>query len=239
MSATESFREAIAILVEEAYPQLADHLEEGVYHGSPALIMDGAVLTLLDFDSIRLEDYHGNLKYGQIKAGDERDLVHQFVAASSPYGEYHAALAQGPEGWEIEPWGSGMIHSAWRSSDGTYVEVDMTAMFSSDVIIDHYGISLTLRGVTANEARIAVETLEEHGVAAMVDVQFRRDGRLSDALKILPGGVEIGKTGQTAIESRPTPGGYAEYWAVTIDGDEHTCTTVGQVIETLVNAIEE
>lgn len=235
MSATESFREAIAILVEEAYPQLADHLEEGVYHGSPALIMDGAVLTLLDFDSIRLEDYHGNLKYGQIKAGDERDLVHQFVAASSPYGEYHAALAQGPEGWEIEPWGSGMIHSAWRSSDGTYVEVDMTAMFSPDVIIDHYGISLTLRGVTANEARIAVETLEEHGLAAMVDEWCGSSSTLGNALRILPNGA-IEDT-QAEIASNPTPGGYGYYWVVTIDGAEHTCKTGGQVVEVIADAL--
>lgn len=235
MSATESARETIAVLVEEAYPQLADHLEEGVYHGSPALIMDGAVLTLLDFDSIRLEDYHGNLKYGQIKAGDERDLVHQFVAASSPYGEYHAALAQGPEGWEIEPWGSGTIHSAWRSSDGTYVEVDMTAMFSPDVIIDHYGISLTLRGVTANEARIAVETLEEHGLAAMVDEWCGSSSPLGNALRILPNGA-IEDT-QAEIASNPTPGGYGHYWVVTIDGAEHTCNTGGQVVEVIADAL--
>lgn len=88
MTATENFRESIATLVEEAYPQLADHVEEDVYHGSPALIMDGAVLTLLDFNTIRLEDYHGNLNYIQIETGDERDLARQFVAASSPYGEY-------------------------------------------------------------------------------------------------------------------------------------------------------
>lgn len=235
MSATESFREAIAALVEEAYPQLADHLEEGVYHGSPALIMDGAVLTLLDFDSIRLEDYHGNLKYGQIKAGDERDLVHQFVAASSPYGEYHAALAQGPEGWEIEPWGSGMTHSAWRSSDGTYVEVDMTAMFSPDVIIDHYGISLTLRGVTANAARIAVETLEEHGLAAMADEWLGASSPLGNALRILPNGAT--EDTQAEIASHPTPGGYGYYWVVTIDGVEHTCNTVGQVVEAIAEAL--
>lgn len=235
MSATENFREAIAVLVEEAYPQLADHLEEGVYHGSPALIMDGAVLTLLDFDSIRLEDYHGNLKYSQIKAGDERDLVHQFVAASSPYGEYHAALAQDPEGWEIEPWGSGMIHSAWRSSDGTYVEVDMTAQFSPDVIIDHYGISLTLRGVTANEARIAVDTLEEHGLAAMVDEWCGASSPLWNMLRILPNGA-IEDT-QAEIASNPTPGGYGHYWVVTIDGAEHTCNTGGQVVEAIAEAL--
>lgn len=235
MSATENFREAIAVLVEEAYPQLADHLEEGVYHGSPALIMDGAVLTLLDFDSIRLEDYHGNLKYSQIKAGDERDLVHQFVAASSPYGEYHAALAQDPEGWEIEPWGSGMIHSAWRSSDGTYVEVDMTAQFSPDVIIDHYGISLTLRGVTANEARIAVDTLEEHGLAAMVDEWCGASSPLWNMLRILPNGA-IEDT-QAEIASNPTPGGYGHYWVVTIDGAEHTCNTGGQVVEAVAEAL--
>ena len=235
MSATENFREAIAVLVEEAYPQLADHLEEGVYHGSPALIMDGAVLTLLDFDSIRLEDYHGNLHYGQIKAGDERDLVHQFVAASSPYGEYHAALAQEPEGWEIEPWGSGMIHSAWRSSDGTYVEVDMTAQFSPDVIIDHYGISLTLRGVTANEARIAVDTLEEHGLAAMVDEWCGASSPLGNMLRILPNGA-IEDT-QAEIASNPTPGGYGYYWVVTIDGAEHTCNTGGQVVEAIADAL--
>lgn len=235
MSATENFREAIAVLVEEAYPQLADHLEEGVYHGSPALIMDGAVLTLLDFDSIRLEDYHGNLKYSQIKAGDERDLVHQFVAASSSYGEYHAALAQDPEGWEIEPWSSGMIHSAWRSSDGTYVEVDMTAQFSPDVIIDHYGISLTLRGVTANEARIAVDTLEEHGLAAMVDEWCGASSPLWNMLRILPNGA-IEDT-QAEIASNPTPGGYGHYWVVTIDGAEHTCNTGGQVVEAIAEAL--
>lgn len=235
MSATESARETIAELVEEAYPQLADHLEEGVYHGSPALIMDGAVLTLLDFDSIRLEDYHGNLKYGQIKAGDERDLAHQFVAASSPYGEYHAALAQGPEGWEIEPWGSGMTHSAWRSSNGTYVEVDITAMFSPDVIIDHYGISLTLRGVTANEARIAVETLEEHGLAAMVDEWCGASSPLGNALRILPNGA-IEDT-QAEIASNPTPGGYGHYWVVTIDEAEHTCNTGGQVVEVIADTL--
>lgn len=235
MSYTENFREAIATLVEEAYPQLADHLEEGVYHDSPALIMDGAVLTLLDFDSIRLEDYHGNLKYGQIKAGDERDLVHQFVAASSPYGEYHAALAQGPEGWEIEPWGSGMIHSAWRSSDGTYVEVDMTAAFSPDVIIDHYGISLTLRGVASSEARIAVETLEERGLAAMVDEWCGASSPLGNALRILPNGA-IEAT-QAEIASHPTPGGYGHYWVVTIDGAEHVCNTAGRVVEVIAEAI--
>ena len=235
MSATENFREAIAVLVEEAYPHLADHLEEGVYHGSPALIMDGAALTLLDFDTIRLEDYHGNLKYGQIKAGDERDLVHQFVAASSPYGEYHAALAQEPEGWEIEPWGSGMTHSEWRSSDGTYVEVDMTAQFSPDVIIDHYGIPLTLRGVTANEARIAVETLEEHGLAAMVDEWCGASSPLGKALHILPNGaIEDAKA---EITSHPTPGGYGHYWDVKIDGTEHTCNTAGQAVEVITDAL--
>lgn len=235
MSDTESARETIAALVEEAYPQLADHLEEGVYHGSPALIMDGAVLTLLGIDTIRLEDYHGNLNYIQIDTGVERDLVHQFVAASSPYGEYHAALAQGPEGWEIEPWGSGMTHSAWRSSAGTYVEVDMMAMFSPDVIIDHYGISLTLRGVTANEARIAVETLEEHGLAAMADEWLEASSPLGNALRILPNGAT--EDTQAEIASHPTPGGYGHYWVVTIDGAEHTCNTVGQVVEVIAEAL--
>lgn len=235
MTATENFRESIATLVEEAYPHLADHVEEGVYHGSPALIMDGAALTLLDFDTIRLEDYHGNLTYSQIKTGDERDLARQFVAASSPYGEYHAALAQGPEGWEIDPWGSGRTHSAWRSSDVTYVEVDMTSPFSPDVIIDHYGISLTLRGVTATEARIAVETLEEHGVAAMVDEWLGGSESLMEALSTLPdGATEDAKAG---IASHPTPGGYGHYWVVTIDGAEHTCNTGGQVVEVLVDAL--
>lgn len=237
MTATENFREAIAILVEEAYPQLADHIEEGVYHGSPALIMDGAVLTLLDFNTIRLEDYHGNLNYIQIETGDERDLARQFVAASSPYGEYHAALAQGPESWEIEPWGSGRTHSAWRSSDGTYVEVDMTSPFSPDVIIDYYGISLTLRGVTAKEARIAVETLEEHGLAAMVDEWLGGVDTLRGALNVLPNGA-IEAT-QAEIASNPTPGGYGHYWVVTIDGVEHTCNTGGQVVEAITDAIGE
>lgn len=235
MTATENFRESIATLVEEAYPQLADHVEEGVYHGSPALIMDGAVLTLLDFNTIRLEDYHGNLNYIQIETGDERDLARQFVAASSPYGEYHAALAQGPEGWEIEPWGSGMIHSEWRSSDGTYVEVDMSAMFSPDVIIDHYGISLTLRGVTANEARIAVETLEEHGVAAMVDEWLGGVDTLRGALNVLPSGAI--DDAQAEIASHPTPAGYGHYWVVTIDGAEHTCNTAGQVVEVIADEL--
>lgn len=235
MSATENFREAIAVLVEEAYPQLADHMEEGIYHGSPALIMDGAVLTLLDFDTIRLEDYHGNLHYGQIKAGEERDLARQFVAASSPYGEYHAALAQGPEGWEIEPWGSGRTHSAWRSSDGTYVEVDMTSPFSPDVIIDHYGISLTLRRATANEARIAVETLEEHGVDAMVDEWLGGGDTLRGALNVLPSGA-IDDV-KADIASHPTPAGYGHYWIVTIDGAKHTCNTVGQVVEAIADAL--
>lgn len=235
MSTTEKFREAIATLVEEAYPQLADRLEEDTYHGSPALIMDGAVLTLLDFNTIRLEDYHGNLNYIQIETGDERDLVRQFVAASSPYGEYHAALAQGPEGWEIEPWGSGTIHSEWRSSDGTYVEVDMTAMFSPDVIIDHHGISLTLRGVTANEARIAVETLEEHGVAAMVDEWCGGGAPLGNALRILPNGAT--EDAKADIAGHPTPAGYGHYWIVTIDGAEHTCNTVGQVVEVIADAL--
>lgn len=235
MSTTENAREAIALLIEEAYPQLADRLEEGVYHGSPALIMDGAALTLLDLNTIRLEDYHGNLNYIQIETGDEQNLVRQFAASSSPYGEYHAALSKGPEGWEIEPWGSRMIHSAWRSSDGTYVEVDMTAMFSPDVIIDHYGISLTLRGVTANEARIAVEMLEEHGVAAMVDEWLGASAPLMEALSILPNGA-IEDT-QAEIASHPTPGGYGHYWVVTIDGAEHTCNTGGQVVEVIVDAL--
>lgn len=235
MNPTENFREAIAATVEEAYPHLADHLEEGVYHGSPALIMDGAVLTLLDFDTIRLEDYHGNLNYTQIKAGDERDLARQFISASNPYGEYHAALAQGPEGWELEPWGSGRTHSAWRSSDGTYVEVDMTAMFSPDIIVDHYGISLTLRGVTANEARIAVETLEEHGVAAMVDEWLDGSDSLREALSILPNGAT--EDAKAEIASNPTPGGYGHYWIVTIDGTEHTCNTAGQVAEVIVDEL--
>ena len=235
MTATENFRESIATLVEEAYPQLADHVEEGVYHGSPALIMDGAALTLLDFNTIRLEDYHGNLNYIQMEAGDERDLARQFVAASSPYGEYHAALAQGPEGWEIEPWGSGMIHSGWRSSDGTYVEVDMSAMFSPDVIIDHYGISLTLRGVTANEARIAVETLEEHGVAAMVDEWCGANSPLGNALRILPNGAT--EDTKAEIAGHPTPAGYGHYWVVTIDGAEHTCNTAGQVVEVIADEL--
>nr|DAX91583.1 MAG TPA: hypothetical protein [Caudoviricetes sp.] len=235
MTATENFRESIATLVEEAYPQLADHVEEGVYHGSPALIMDGAVLTLLDFNTIRLEDYHGNLNYIQIDTGVERDLARQFVAASSPYGEYYAALAQGPEGWELEPWGSGMIHSAWRSSDGTYVEVDMSAMFSPDVIIDYYGISLTLRGVTANEARIAVETLEEHGVAAMVDQWLGRSESLREALSTLPNGAT--EDAKAEIASHPTPGGYGHYWVVTIDGAEHMCNTGGRVVEVIADAL--
>lgn len=235
MSATENFREAIAALVEEAYPQLAEHLEEGVYHGSPALIMDGAALTLLDFDSIRLEDYHGNLHYGQIRVGEERDLAHQFVAASSPYGEYHAALAQGPEGWEIEPWGSGRTHSAWRSSDGTYVEADMTSPFSPDINIDYYGISLTLRGATANEARIAVETLEEHGVAAMVDEWLGGADTLRGALNVLPNGAT--EDIQADIASHPTPAGYGHYWIVTIDGAEHVCNTAGQVVEVIADAL--
>lgn len=235
MSPTESARETIATLVEEAYPQLADHLEEGTYHGSPALIMDGAVLTLLDLNTIRLEDYHGNLNYIQIDTGVERDLVRQFVAASSPYGEYHTALAQGPEGWELEPWGSGMIHSAWRSSDGTYVEVDMTAMFSPDVIIDYYGISLTLRGVTANEARMAVETLEEHGAAAMVDQWLGRSESLREALSTLPNGAT--EDAKAEIASHPTPGGYGHYWVVTIDGAEHMCNTGGRVVEVIADAL--
>lgn len=235
MNATENFREAIAALVEEAYPHLADHMEEGTYHGSPALIMDGAVLTRLDLNTILLEDYHGNLNYIQIETGDKRDLARQFVASSSPYGEYHAALDQGPEGWEIEPWGSGMTHSAWRSSDGTYVEVDMTAMFSTDIIIDHYGIPLTLRGVTANEARIAVETLEDHGVAAMVDEWCGVSSPLGNALRILPNGA-IEDT-QAEIASHPTPGGYGHYWDVTIDGAEHTCNTAGQVVEVITNVL--
>lgn len=235
MNATENFREAIAVLVEEAYPQLADHLEEGVYRGSPALIMDGATLTLLDLNTIRLEDYHGNLNYIQIDTGDERDLARQFVASSSPYGEYHAALAQGPEGWEIEPWGSGITHSAWRSSDGTYVEVDMTTMFSPDIIIDHYGIPLTLRGVTANEARIAVETLEEHGLAAMVDEWCGANSPLGNALLILPNGAT--EDTKAEIASHPTPGGYGHYWDVKIDGAEHTCNTAGQVVEVIADAL--
>lgn len=235
MTATENFRESIATLVEEAYPQLADHVEEGVYHGSPALIMDGAVLTLLDFNTIRLEDYHGNLNYIQIETGDERDLARQFVAASSPYGEYHAALAQGPEGWEIEPWGSGMTYSAWRSSNGTHVEVAIPAMFSPDVIIDYYGIPLTLRGVTANEARIAVETLEERGVAAMVDEWLGGVDTLRGALSVLPNGAI--EDAQADIASHPTPGGLGHYWVVTINGAEHTCNTAGQVVDVLTDAL--
>lgn len=235
MNATENFREAIAALVEEDYPQLAAHLEEGTYHGSPALIMDGAVLTLLDFNTIRLEDYHGNLNYIQIETGDERDLARQFVASSSPYGEYHAALGQGPEGWEIEPWGSGMTHSAWRSSDGTYVEVDMTTMFSPDIIVDYYGISLTLRGVTANEARIAVETLEEHGVAAMVDEWLGGNDSLREALSVLPNGAT--EDASAEIASHPTPAGYGHYWVVTIDGAEQVCNTAGQVVEVIDEAL--
>lgn len=235
MNATENFREAIAAIVEDVYPHLADHLEEGAYHGSPALIMDGAVLTLLDFDTIRLEDYHGNLDYIQIKAGDERDLARQFVSASNPYGEYHAALGQGPGGWEIEPWGSGRTHSAWRSSDGTYVEVDMTSPFSPDIIIDHYGISLTLRGVTATEARIAVETLEEHGVAAMVDEWRGGSTPLGNALRILPNGAT--EDTKAEIASNPTPGSCGHYWIVTIDGTEHTCNTAGQVVEVIADEL--
>lgn len=235
MAATENFHETIAALVEEAYPQLADHMEEGIYHGSPALIMDGAALTLLDSETIRLEDYHGNIHYGQIRAGEERDLARQFVSSSSPHGEYHAALARGPEGWEIEPWGSGRTHSAWRSSDVTYVEVDMTSPFSPDVIIDHYGISLTLRGATANEARIAVETLEEHGVAAMVDEWLGGVDTLSGALKVLQSGAI--DDAKAEIASNPTPGGYGHYWVVTIDGAEHTCNTVGQVVEVIADAL--
>ena len=235
MTATENFRESIATLVEETYPQLADHVEEDVYHGSPALIMDGAVLTLLDFNTIRLEDYHGNLNYIQIETGDERDLARQFVAASSPYGEYHAALAQGPEGWEIEPWGSGMTHSEWRSSDGTYVEVDMSAMNSPNVIIGYYGASLTLRGATANEARIAVETLEEHGVAAMVDEWLGGSESLREALSILPNGAT--EDTKAEIAGHPTPAGYGHYWVVTIDGAEHTCNTVSQVVEVIAEAL--
>ena len=235
MTATENFREAIAALVEDDYPQLADHVEEGVYHGSPALIMDGAVLTLLDFDSIRLEDFRGNLTYSQIKTGDERDLARQLVASSSPYGEYHAALAQGPEGWEIEPWGSGMIHSAWRSTGGTEVEVDLVSAFSPDVIIDYYGTSLTLRGATANEARIAVETLEEHGVAAMVDEWLGGVDTLRGALNVLPSGAI--DDAQAEIATHPTPGGYGHYWVVTIDGAEHTCNTAGQVVELIAEEL--
>lgn len=235
MTATENFRETIAALVEEAYPQLADRLEEDVYHGSPALIMDGAVLTLLDVDTIRLEDYHGNIHYGQIRAGDERDLARQFVAASSPYGEYHAALSREPEGWEIEPWGSGTTYSAWRSSDGTRIEVSMEAMFSPDVIIDYYNIPLTLRGATANEARIAVETLEEHGVAAMVDEWLGGVDTLRGALNVLPSGAI--DDAQAEIASHPTPGGYGHYWVVTIDGAEHTCNTAGQVVEVIADEL--
>jgi hypothetical protein len=235
MSPTENFREAIAALVEDNYPQLAAHLEEGVYHGSPALIMDGAVLTLLDFDTIRLEDFRGNLTYSQIETGDERDLARQLVASSSPYGEYHAALAQGLDGWEIEPWGSGSIHSAWRSTGGTEVEVDLVSAFSPDVIIDYYGTSLTLRGATANEARIAVETLEEHGVAAMVDEWLGGVDTLRGALNVLPSGAI--DDAQAEIASHPTPGGYGHYWVVTIDGAEHTCNTAGQVVELIADEL--
>nr|DAX58242.1 MAG TPA: hypothetical protein [Caudoviricetes sp.] len=235
MTATESTRETIATLVEATYPHLAGHLEEDTYHGSPSLIMDGAIMTFLEFDTIRLEDYHGNLTYSQIETGDERDLARQFVAASNPYGEYHAALARKPEGWEIDPWSSSRVLSAWRSSDGTYVEVDMTSPFSPDVIIDHYGIPLTLKGATAAEARIAVETLEEHGVAAMVDEWLGGVDTLRGALNVLPNGAieDI----QADIEAHPTPGGFGHYWVVTIDGAEHTCNTAGQVIDVLIDAL--
>lgn len=235
MNPAESVLEAITAIVEEAYPHLVDHLEEGTYRGSDALIMDGATLVPLDFNTIRLEDYHGNLIWEQIESGNERDLANKFVAASSPYGEYHAALAQGPEGWELEPWGSGRTHSAWRSSDVTYVEVDMTAMFSPNILADYYGMTLTLRGVTATEARIAIETLEEHGVAAMVDEWLSGSDSLSEALRVLP----CGATEATKVEiaSHPTPGGYGHYWVVTIDGAEHTCNTAGQVVEVIADAI--
>ncbi len=235
MSTRENFYEAIACLVEAAYPHLADHLEEGVYRGNRALIMDGAILTLLGFDTIRLEDYHGNITYDQMTCGGEQDLVNKFVAGSSPYGEYHAILAQGADGWELEPWGSSRTQSAWRTSDGTYVEVDMTAMFSPDVTIDYYGISLTLRGSTAPIVRSAVKTLDEHGVAAMVNEWCGRSDDLEAALKILPDGSI--KNAQATIESHPTPGGYAEYWTVTIDGAEHVCNTAGQVVDVLIDAL--
>lgn len=235
MNTTESALKAIADRVEANYPHLSGHVEEDTYHGSPALIMDGAVLTLLDFNTIRLEDYHGNLTYSQIKTGDERDLARQFVAASNPYGEYHAALARQPEGWEIEPWTSSRVLSSWRSSGGTYVEVDMTSPFSPDVIIDYYGISLTLKGATATEARIAVETLEEHGVAAMVDEWLGGVDTLRGALNVLPSGAT--EDIQADIEAHPTPGGFGHYWVVTIDGAEHTCNTAGQVVEILADAI--
>lgn len=235
MNTRESFYEAIACLVEEAYPHLADHLEEGFYRGGRALIMDGAVLTLLGFDTVRLEDYHGHITYNQMTWGGELDLVNKFVAASSPYGEYHAILAQGSNGWELEPWGSSRTQSAWRTSDGTYVEVDMTAMFSPNVTIDYYGIPLTLRGSTAPIVRSAIETLDAHGVAAMVNEWCGRSDDLEAALKILPDGAI--KDAAAAIESHPTPGGNGHYWTVTIDGTEHTCNTAGQVADVLVDAL--
>lgn len=239
MDTIEEARQAVATIVEDLYPHLGAALEESIRHGSPSLIMDGATLMFLDQGAYRLEDYRGNAQYGSVDLGGAHELAHGLVAASSPRGAYHAALTKGPDGWLVDRWSSSEIHSQWRTTGGSAVDVDLEDAYSPNITIDYYGIPLTLKGVAAWEAQRAVDALEEHGVAAMVDVQFRRDGRLSDALKILPGGVEIGKTSQTAIESRPTPGGYAEYWAVTIDGDEHTCTTVGQVIETLVNAIEE
>lgn len=239
MDTIEEAQQAVATIVEDLYPHLGAALEESTRHGSPSLIMNGATLMFLDQGAYRLENYRGNTQYGSVDLSGERELAHALVAASSPRGAYHAALTKGPGGWEIDRQSSSAIHSQWSATGGIAVEVDLEDAYAPKIIVDYYGIPLTLKGVASWEAQRAVDALAEHGVAAMVDVKFRRDGRLSDALKILPGGLEIGKTGQTAIESRPTPGGYAEYWVVTIDGDEHTCTTVGQVIETLVNAIEE
>lgn len=239
MDTIEEARQAVATIVEDLYPHLGAALEESTRHGSPSLIMDGATLMFLEQGAYRLEDYRGNAQYGSVDLDGAHELTHDLVAASSPRGAYHAALTKGADGWEVDRWGGSALHSQWRTTGGSEVEVDLEDAYAPNITIDYYGIPLTLRGVAAWEAQRAVDALEEHGVAAMVDVQFRRDGCLSDALKILPGGVEIGKTGRTAIKSRLTPGGYAEYWVVTIDGDEHTCNTVGQVIETLVNAIEE
>lgn len=238
MNTAESIRRAVATIVEDLYPHLGA-LEESVHHGSPALVMDGAKLTFMEQDAYRLEDYRGDVHYGSIKHRIEHKLAHDLVAASSPRGAYHAALTKCPDGWKVNRRGSSATRSQWRTAGGTEVEVDLEDAYSPSIIIGYYGIPLTLRGVAAWEAQRAVSALEERGVAAMVDVQLRRDGSLSDALKIIPPGVTIGTVGQTAIESKPLPGGYGDYWVVTIDGDEHTCNTVGQVIETLVNAIEE
>ena len=239
MNTTENTRQAVATIVEDLYPHLGAALEESIHHGSPSLIMDGAVLTFLEQDAYRLEDYRGSVQYGGVALVGERELAHSLVAGSSPRGAYHAALTKEPDGWEVDRWSSSATHSQWSTTGGTEVEVGLEDAYAPNITVDYYGRPLTLRGVAAWEAQRAVDALEEHGVAAMVDVQSSRGSSLNDALKIIPAGAIIGEIGQVGIESRTTPGGYAEYWDVTIDGKEYTCTTAGQVIETLVNAIEE